>query len=240
MFRRARQGGRSQFHDDGRPGRNAGMNSMSGPVGRLELTQAFRCRTMDAMSPHWQCPGCGGRVRDPNVYAVGSVLYDTVDQLAGASRQALSVFDKVEPPRCGRCGIGARLRAADYHAFHSERGYDLVLRWPADADAPERLWWDGEAYAAADLTQADCWCVTGDAFIRRAAVKLEVEGLPEAIEAIGAAVDEVPGDRELLAFVPVLIEGGYIAMAREILDEYTSFNPDDDDARELLEALASP
>jgi hypothetical protein len=214
------------------------MNTTTGPVGRRELTRTFRCRTMDAMHAHWQCPGCGAAVSDPNVYAAGSVPYDTVEQLRDSSRQALAVVGHQDPPRCPGCGLPATLRAADYHAYHTERGIDLVMRWSPGAALPERLWWDGQFYRSAELTEADCWCITGDAYLRRAAVKLEVEGLPEALSAIVAAQEEVPGDPELLAFIPELLEHGHLALARDILDEYTSLHPEDEQATALLESLA--
>jgi hypothetical protein len=158
-------------------------------------------------------------VNDPNVYSAGSVPYEDLDGLADTSRQVLSVVTYGGAPRCASCRAMATLRAGDYHAFHTERRVDLVLRWTPDAHEAELLWWDGERYTAAELTEADRWCVTSDAYVRRAAVRMEVEGLPEAVNDIVAAHQEVPGDPELLIFVPALIQAGYRSLADDIVQE---------------------
>lgn len=196
-----------------------------GPAGRLDHTQTFRTRTMDWSNPHWTCPACGRRVPDPNLYTHGSVPYASIETLAEISKMSLSVVTYGKPPRC--CDVAARLIAVDYHAFHSERGADLVMRWRPDADAPEPMWWSADGYAPGPITHDEALCVIGDAFLRRAAVKLEVEGVDAAIDDIVLAQDEVPGDRELLALVPQLVEGGYLEMARTILDELLDSYPED-------------
>jgi hypothetical protein len=45
-----------------------------GPPSRLELTAQFGAITMDQVHPHWDCPRCGARVGDPNLYIIGTVL----------------------------------------------------------------------------------------------------------------------------------------------------------------------
>jgi hypothetical protein len=205
---------------------------------RLAATRTYGCRTMDAMNPHWACPRCERPVRDPNVYTVGSIGYWDFSELEQHSKQVLGVMEHREALHCTPCGVAAVLRAGDYHAFHSERGVDIVIRWTSREAPPTRLWWNGAEYVPlTTLTDDEDLWFWGDATIRKATTRLEVEGVAAAVEDIILALEQLPGEPQMLAFVDPLLEAGYVNAARMILEEYTSRYPEDDAARMRLEAL---
>ena len=206
---------------------------------RREATSVSGHATMDWMHLLWRCPRCERGIADKDVRSAGSVLYRDFDELEKLSKQAWAVVAVSKPPRCVDCDVEATCEAADYHVFHGGRGHDLVFRWLPDAERPTLWWCDFESYTPAELGGMERVRLSIDAAVRRAVVKLEIEGVEAALADLLMARMKSEGDGQLLVFVEPLIAADRREMAIDVLGEYGGQHPEDEGGAMWLDELAS-
>jgi hypothetical protein len=198
---------------------------------RSNAILAYGARTLDVMIAHFLCPRCHQEVSDTAVRAAASVVYTN---LPGVIRWATGCASKVTAnATCIPCGRGAKLVHVDYHLFHTGENKDLVVRWFPKASlfgrARHELGWfvDGDFHAVDSLAPDAQRILTRDALLRSAQTASEIEGVEAALPRIAKAAEQLAGERDLLDFVPILLEAGRAGLASQIVGAHIEKHPDD-------------
>jgi tetratricopeptide (TPR) repeat protein len=157
------------------------------------------------------------------------VTYTDVDSFVTSVNAASShaVEDAEAAPACETCGDRGAIDHLDYHAFCSGRRADLVARFRTTRPI-ELLWWSSDGgYRPAALDDDARRAFTHDALLRGAKAARESGDVDRADEALQAAVAAMPGDPELLAFLPWLCGRGKTVVAGSIAEAHARVRPRD-------------
>jgi Flp pilus assembly protein TadD len=188
---------------------------------------------MDVALATFECGGCRAEVPDPAMRVIGSIAYRDLDTLVAFACKLGADVGRNTPP-CPACAKKSALARFDYHAFHSGANRDLVVRFfprasMLDKDRHELLWWTpgNEPVTLMALSKEQRECVKRDALLRSAQTDMEIRGLEEALPSIERALEGIPGDPDLMLFVPVLQSVGRFKLAGAICDAHTLAHPED-------------
>lgn len=200
---------------------------------RAESLRKYGVRTMDVGIATFECLACKTEVADPAMRVIGSIAYRDLDSLVEFGMKLGADVGRNTPP-CPACETRSTLARFDYHSFHSGGDRDLVVRFfPRPTllgkDRHELLWWTpgSEPVTIATLSPAQRACVTRDALLRSAQTDMEIRGLEDALPSIERALEGIPGDPDLMEFVPVLQAVGRFKLAGAICDAHTLAHPED-------------
>ena len=138
-----------------------------------------------------------------------------------------AALDGGAAPVCDACAQPATLTHAHYHLYHSRRGCDLVLTTGADASAPRlSAWTAGAPPAPLDALDGDDEAgLRRDAILRGAGACRDHEEWQPVVDLFLEAVETIPGDVELMRFVPRLCALQVWPLAAAIAGERTRIAP---------------
>jgi tetratricopeptide (TPR) repeat protein len=176
-------------------------------VHRAAMTREHGTYAFDFFRSAWWCHRCRAHVASgPPAAVIALVTYADVDSFVANVESAAThaVEDAEATPSCETCGDRAAIDHLDYHAFCSSRRADLVARFRTSRPI-ELLWWSSESgYVPATVDAETRLAFTRDALLRAAKAARETGDLERADEALQAASVAIPGDPELLTFLPWL------------------------------------
>jgi len=194
------------------------------------MTREHGAYALDLFRSAWWCHRCRAHVASgPPVAIVPTVAYADVDSFVArvdhASRQALAEPDAV--PVCETCGDRAALDHLDYHAYCSSHRADLVARFRPGKPI-ELLWWSAEAaFRPATIDDEVRRSFSRDALLRAAKAARDEGDVEAACAALQAAASAIPGEPELLEFLPWLVGKGKTTVAGAIADAHGKARPRD-------------
>lgn len=198
---------------------------------RADSLQKYGVRTMDVALARFECRECKCEVPDPTLRVIGSIAYRDLDSLVAFATKLGGDLGREGPP-CPACGKKAALERFDYHAFHSGAERDLIVRFfpkatPMGRSQHELAWWTpgSEPVTIVALSDEQKDVVVRDALLRAAQTDLEIRGIEEALPSITRALEGIPGDSDLMRFVPVLLAAGRSGLAGEICDAQIAAHP---------------
>jgi tetratricopeptide (TPR) repeat protein len=178
----------------------------------------------------WWCGRCRAHVASgPPAAAISMVTYSDVDSFVANVEAAATnaVEDTEAAPICEACGERAVIDHLDYHSFCSTRRADLVARFRPTLPI-ELLWWSPESgYRPAVIDDEARLAFKRDVLLRAARTARETGDELRADEALQAAAEAVPGEPDLLAFLPWLVSRRKTDIAGAIADGHTRVRPHD-------------
>jgi tetratricopeptide (TPR) repeat protein len=192
------------------------------------MTRDHGAFAFDFFRSAWWCHRCRAHVASgPPAAIVALVAYTGVGSFAEkvdtAARHA--VDDAEAAPNCETCGDRAALDHLDYHAYVSTKRADLVARFRTGRSL-ELLWWSADGgFKPATVDEETKRAFTHDALLRAAKAARESGDLEHADQALEAAASTIPGDPELLAFMPWLCSRRKIGVAGAIADAHSRVRP---------------
>ena len=199
-------------------------------VHRAAMTREHGVYAFDFFRSAWWCHRCRAHVASgPPAAVIALVTYTDVDSfVANVQSAAVSaVEDSEAAPTCETCGDRAAIDHLDYHAFCSGKRADLVARFRTSRPI-ELLWWTmEEGYRPANVDAETRQAFTRDALLRAARASRETGDTDRADEALQAASAAIPGDPELLAFLPWLCSRQKTSIAGAIADAHARTRPKD-------------
>jgi tetratricopeptide (TPR) repeat protein len=194
------------------------------------MTRDHGAFAFDFFRSAWWCHRCRAHVASgPPAAVVPLVAYDGVDSFSGKVEAAAksAVEDADAAPTCEECGDRAALDHLDYHAYVSAMRADLVARYRAGKPL-ELLWWSADAgFRPAQLDGGAKQAFTHDALLRGAKAARESGDAEHADEVLRTAAKAIPGEPELLAFLPWLCGRSETNIAGAIADAHTRVRPHD-------------
>lgn len=199
-------------------------------VHRASMTRDHGAFAFDFFRSAWWCHRCRAHVASgPPAAVVALVAYTGVDSFAekvdAAARAAVDDADAA--PNCEACGDRAALDHLDYHAYVSGKRADLVARFRTGRPL-ELLWWSADGgFRPATIDEETKRAFTHDALLRAAKAARESGDVEHADQALEAAANTIPGDPELLAFMPWLCSRQKTSVAGAIADAHSRSRPHD-------------
>jgi tetratricopeptide (TPR) repeat protein len=199
-------------------------------VHRASMTGESGTYALDFFRSAWWCHRCRAHLAaGPPAAVIALVTYSDVDSFVASvgSMTARTVDDADASPSCETCGDGAAVDHLDYHAFCSSKRADLVARFRA-ARPIELLWWSADGgYRPATLDGETRLSFTRDALLRAAKAAREAGEVQRADDALLAASLAIPGDPDLLTFLPWLCARQKAHVAGAIADAHARSVPRD-------------
>jgi tetratricopeptide (TPR) repeat protein len=201
-------------------------------VHRASMTREHGVYAFDFFRSAWWCHRCRAHVASgPPAAIIAMVTYSDVESFVANVESAarLAVDDVEAAPKCETCGDRAAIDHLDYHAFSTVRQADLVARFRTTR-AVELLWWTLEGgFSPAVVDDATRAAFTRDALLRSARAARETGDDDKAFSALQAASTAIPGEPELLTFMPWLCSRKKTDIAGAIADAHTRSRPHDPD-----------
>jgi tetratricopeptide (TPR) repeat protein len=194
------------------------------------MTRDYGAFAFDFFRSAWWCHRCRAHVTSgPPAAIVALVAYTSVDSFVekvdAAARHA--VEDAEAAPLCETCGDRAAIDHLDYHAYCTAMRADLVARFRLGRQL-ELLWWSGDqGFRPAAIDDDVKRAFTRDALLRAAKAARESGEVDQADEALQAAAAAIPGEPELLGFLPWLCSRQKTNVAGAIADAHTRVRPHD-------------
>ena len=194
------------------------------------MTREFGAYAFDFFRSAWWCHRCRAHVASgPPAAIVLTVTYADVDSFVArvqhASSHALAEPDAA--PTCETCGDRAALDHLDYHAFVSMHRADVVARFRPSRPV-ELLWWSADGgFRPATLDDEVRRTFTRDALLRSAKAARDGGDEDRACEALQAAAGIIPGEPELIDFLPWLVSKRRTTAAGAIADAHARARPHD-------------
>ncbi len=197
-------------------------------VHRAEMTGKYQARAFDMMKTAWVCSACAAEVPPPPAMFIPFAQYRTLDQLAeivGKTTDETIAGGAGHGP-CPKCNGASKLAHADYYFYNSEVASDLVVRHAPGAK-PELAKW-----SLAGGTTAEAWSpahdagIARDALIRTLSAQRDEEDAEGSLATLREAVRVIPGDDELLKFLPWTNKVGDLALAAELASAHVKAKPD--------------
>jgi hypothetical protein len=199
-------------------------------VHRAAMTREYGTYAFDFFRSAWWCHRCRAHLASgPPAAVIALVTYADVGSFVASVESAatLAVEDAEGAPSCETCGDRAAIDHLDYHAFCSSMRADLVARFRASRPI-DLLWWSSDGgYRPATLDGETRHAFTRDALLRAARAARETGDAQRADEALQAARVAIPGDPELLAFLPWLCSRQKTHLAGAIADAHARALPHD-------------
>jgi tetratricopeptide (TPR) repeat protein len=198
-------------------------------VHRAKMTRDYASYAFDLFRSAWWCARCSAHVASgPPAAVVAVVPYSSVEELVTTvERAARGTLEDGAGVLCDGCGGAAALDHLDYHAFCSARESDLVARFRPRGGV-ELLWWSGDGgYRAAVVDDDARRAFSRDALLRRAKAAREAGDQDTALRTLLAAAGAIPGDPELLRFMPWLCRIRNTSVAGPIAEAHTRARPED-------------
>jgi tetratricopeptide (TPR) repeat protein len=199
-------------------------------VHRASMTQEHGGYAFDFFRSAWWCHRCRAHVASgPPAAVIAMVTYTDVDSFVTNVESAAThaVADAEAAPSCETCGDRAAIDHLDYHSFCSSKRADLVARFRTSRPI-ELLWWSPDGgYRPATLDDETRLAFTRDVLLRAARAARETGDLPRADDALRAASVAIPGEAELLTFLPWLCSRQNTHVAGLIADAYARARPHD-------------
>jgi tetratricopeptide (TPR) repeat protein len=176
-------------------------------VHRASMTHDYGAFAFDFFRSAWWCQRCGVHVTSgPPAAVIPLVAYAGIDsfveKVQAAARHAVDDADAA--PACETCGDAAKLDYADYHAYVSARRA-VRKRATRSARPLELLWWSPQdGFLVAMIAEGAKHDFARDALLRAAKAAREAGDVELADRVLEAAAKAIPGDPELLVFMPWL------------------------------------
>jgi tetratricopeptide (TPR) repeat protein len=194
------------------------------------MTREHGAYAFDFFRSAWWCHRCRAHVASgPPAAVIPMVTYADVDSFVASVQTAAThaVEDAEAAPACETCGDRAAIDHLDYHAFCSGKRADLVARFRTTRPI-ELLWWSSEGgYRPATIDAETRQAFARDALLRAAKAARETGDVERADEVLQAAAAAIPGDPDLLAFLPWLCSRQKTAVAGAIADAHARVRPHD-------------
>jgi tetratricopeptide (TPR) repeat protein len=199
-------------------------------VHRASMTREHGTYASDFFRSAWWCHRCRAHLASgPAAAAIALAAYSNIDSFVASveSAAAFAVEDADATPSCETCGDRAAIDHLDFHGFCSSKRADLVARFRSSRPI-ELLWWSSEGgYRPAALDGEAHRAFTRDALLRAARAARETGEMQRADEALQAASLTIPGDPELLTFLPWLCGQQKTHIAASIADAHARTLPHD-------------
>jgi tetratricopeptide (TPR) repeat protein len=197
---------------------------------RAVMTKEHGAYAFDFFRSAWWCHRCRAHAASgPPAAVIALVTYSDVDSfVANVQSAATAAVENSEAaPSCETCGDRAAIDHLDYHSFCSGKRADLVARFRASRPI-ELLWWSPEdGYRPATIDPETRQAFTRDALLRAARAARETGDEARADEALQAASVAIPGDPDLLAFLPWLCSRKKTSIAGAIAEAHARVRPHD-------------
>jgi tetratricopeptide (TPR) repeat protein len=194
------------------------------------MTRDHGAFAFDFFRSAWWCHRCRAHVASgPPAAIVPLVAYSDVDSFAKKVESAAksAVEDADAAPVCEACGDRAALDHLDYHAYVSGMRSDLVARYRASKPL-ELLWWSADGgFRPAAIDEEAKRAFAHDALLRAAKSAREAGDADHADTVLQAAAAAIPGEPELLAFLPWLCSRRKTTVAGAIAEAHTRVRPHD-------------
>jgi hypothetical protein len=216
---------------------------------RGEMCARFGVYTYDLLRTEWACPRCATPVEGPEPMVIPLINYRTLADaetlLIRSIKATLARPDAA--PECPSCDQAADLKCADHHLFHSGLGVDLVLRFhPGSSPEVERHCWsltDG-LRPLGELDAKALGLIRRDALLRAAGAYKEHGQDRELAAVLAEAANAIPGEGELMRFLPRLCALGETGLVQRIAADRMRLAADHADgyfwsAEILIEAAAA-
>jgi tetratricopeptide (TPR) repeat protein len=177
------------------------------------------------MRSAWVCSACAADVPPPPALILPFANYRTLDQLAETVQKACESASADHDP-CPKCQGASKLAHSDYYFYNSELASDLVVRLTPGA-APALSKW---SLAGGSVPEA--WSpahdkgIARDALIRTLAAQREEEDADGSMATLREAVRLIPGDDELLKFMPWTCKVGALDLCAEVAAAHVKAKPD--------------
>jgi tetratricopeptide (TPR) repeat protein len=199
-------------------------------VHRAAMTREHGAYAFDFFRSAWWCHRCRAHAASgPPAAVIALVTYTDVDSFVANVQSAAkaAVEDSEAAPTCETCRDRAAIDHLDYHSFCSGKRADLVARFRTSRPI-ELLWWSPEeGYRPAVIDPETRQAFTRDALLRAARASREMGDAERADEALQAAAAAIPGDPELLAFLPWLCSRQKTSVAGAIAEAHSRARPHD-------------
>lgn len=198
---------------------------------RADQQRRFGRYAYDLVLSRWLCQGCGALVPVADPIAIPLITYRNPDSFVDHLTQAgLAAYQETNLTRCRTCGHRALLERLDQHAYLSCEDCDLVARLePATAD-PASLWFwsrDNGYVRVIALSQEQSECFARDALLRSIGAHRDFDNVKEVAPLIEEALDFIPGEPQLLEFLPWLNARLKFSLAGPIAQAHIENHPDD-------------
>jgi tetratricopeptide (TPR) repeat protein len=199
-------------------------------VHRAAMTREHGAYAFDFFRSAWWCHRCRAHVASgPPAAVIAMVTYSDVDSFVANVEAAAkaAVGDADATPKCETCGDPAAIDHLDYHAYCSAKRADLVARYRTTRPV-DLLWWNQETgFQPATLDDATRAGFARDALLRGARTARETGDLDRACDRLQAATVAIPGEPELLLFLPWLCAQKKVNVAGAIAEAHTRVHPHD-------------
>lgn len=222
------------YPNESHGGTRVGMTLLTVPDGkdplahRAEMTAKYAERAFDMVRTTWVCSACNAEVAPPPVMFIPFARYRSLDAAAQSVAEATTaaLADGAAHDPCARCGGASRLAFADMHFFSSALATDLVARHTPGA-APALFTWSQAAGAQPHAPTADLdRAIARDALIRTIAAEKH-EDEDACMAALEEALVTIPGDVELLAYLPWVNGRGNLDLSRRIAAATVARRPEE-------------
>jgi tetratricopeptide (TPR) repeat protein len=194
------------------------------------MTREYGVYAFDFFRSAWWCHRCRAHVASgPPAAVVALVTYSDVDSFVAAVQSAAkaAVEEADATPKCETCGDPAAIDHLDYHAYSSVKRADLVARFRTTKPV-DLLWWSTEqGFGPAALDDATRAGFARDALLRGARAGRETGDIDRACDRLQAAAALIPGDPELLTFLPWLCAQKKVTVGGAIAEAHTRAHPHD-------------
>ena len=207
-------------------------------VHRAAMTRDHGTYALDLLRSAWWCHRCRAHVASgPRAAAVPTVAYADVDSFVARVRRRFA--GRALGRRGGAQvrdmrGSRAALDHIDYHAYCSAQRSDTRRAASRPSRPIELLWWTEApgpgteaGYRPATLDDDVRRAIARDARLRAAKVARDHGDIDRACEALEAAAVTMPGEAELIDFLPWLVGQGKTSVAGAIADAYAKARPRD-------------
>ncbi len=183
----------------------------------------------DLMISEWRCPNCHQAVPGPEPMVNPAIHYRSSAELEVWLIEALAQASaEAELPRCETCRKDAQVTRMDYHVFHSGFSEDVVFRWKCTGKTERWRWSEAMGYRPTSVfSKYEEKVFLRDALLRAASAHREADEIDAADEVLLEATRCMPGDPELLRFMPWLNGRLRYSVSGEIANAHVQSRPDD-------------
>lgn len=185
----------------------------------------------DLLLSHWRCLQCGSAVPGAEPMGLPLIVYRSVEDLGQQlARAGQSAYEHGELPACPDCGRLAALHSLEHHAYVADESRDLVFRWKPDSNKPLSLWFwsrDHGYVPIVALNHEQRFGFARDALLRAVAAHRDFDEFDEAEQVLEEAILSIPGEPELLRFMPWLTQRRRYELAGAIAQIHFDSHPED-------------